>query len=292
MEKKAGELVKLAERKAKSWVNIFGSGDKWEEAGELYEKAAALYIFQKEYLQSAESLLKYAECCEKTGSQHLSASAHRKAATSFLKCTPKLTERALRSLKYALDYHISENRFTMAAQIEEEIAELHAKNENIPTACEHFSNAARYFETESQEAHASKCWVRMAELWAEDQNYPVAAQLFEDVANMTLNSKFQLGAKQYFFKSVLCYLAANYQQERIFMVTNKLEEFNNLDPNFCDSREANFLCSVCATIEEKNSQELKNLVREYNSLKKFDWWMQTIFLAVFNHLESIELDLT
>jgi len=61
---KGDELVKEAEKKLKSW-SLFSSSSKYDDACELYDKAAAQYKIDKEWERAGQTYVKAAEISEK-----------------------------------------------------------------------------------------------------------------------------------------------------------------------------------------------------------------------------------
>jgi hypothetical protein len=61
---KGDELVSQAEKKLKSW-SLFSSSSKYDDACELYDKAAAQYKIDKEWEKAGQTYVKAAEISEK-----------------------------------------------------------------------------------------------------------------------------------------------------------------------------------------------------------------------------------
>ncbi|KAF3780335.1 Alpha-soluble NSF attachment protein [Nymphaea thermarum] len=81
-ESKGDDLLKKAEKKINGW-GIFGS--KYEDAAELFDKAANQYKLAKAWDKAGNTYLKLAECHLKMDSKHEAASACVDAANCYKK---------------------------------------------------------------------------------------------------------------------------------------------------------------------------------------------------------------
>ncbi|XP_071702327.1 alpha-soluble NSF attachment protein-like isoform X3 [Rutidosis leptorrhynchoides] len=83
---KGREFEQQAEKKLNRW-SFFGSN--YEDAGDLYEKAANHYKLAKSWDQAGSAYVKLAECHLKMDSKHEAVIAYAVAAHSYKKQTPK-----------------------------------------------------------------------------------------------------------------------------------------------------------------------------------------------------------
>ncbi|XP_043705531.1 alpha-soluble NSF attachment protein 2-like [Telopea speciosissima] len=84
---KGEEFEKKAEKKLNGW-NLFGSS-KFEDAAELYEKAASSYKLAKSWDKPGAAYINVADCHLKSGSKHEAASGYVDAAKCYNKTSPK-----------------------------------------------------------------------------------------------------------------------------------------------------------------------------------------------------------
>ena len=82
-EAKAYDLVQQAEKKLKSWLNL--SGNKYDDAAELYSKAANLFKVAKNWSEAGKCFEQVAQMHLKLKSAHEAATAYSDAANCYKK---------------------------------------------------------------------------------------------------------------------------------------------------------------------------------------------------------------
>ena len=82
-EAKAYDLVKQAEKRLASWLNL--SGNKYDDAAELYSKAANLFKVSKNWSEAGKAFEQVAQCHLKLKSAHEAATAYSDAANCYKK---------------------------------------------------------------------------------------------------------------------------------------------------------------------------------------------------------------
>jgi alpha-soluble NSF attachment protein len=123
-ERSAVSLMVMADKKLRSssfW--FFGSSEtKYEEAAELYTRAANTFKLLKNWKDAANGFNKAAEC-------HLSLQSKYEAATDYVNaanCLKKSdAKEAIHYYKMAIGFYTDMGRFTMAAKYQREVAELY-----------------------------------------------------------------------------------------------------------------------------------------------------------------------
>lgn len=80
------KLVEQAEKKisgAKSWSLFSSSSTKYEEAGELFQQAAAAFKVEKTFVEAGDAHSKEAECMENSNDPNGAANAWWNAAKAY-----------------------------------------------------------------------------------------------------------------------------------------------------------------------------------------------------------------
>ena len=136
----AREQMVKGRKKLTSW---FGFGSKYEDAAEMFSKAANLFKVAKNCAlparesvvklhahpparatgdEAAEAFYEIAQCHLKLNSAHEAAEAYKDAAVCYKKTN---LGRAIEHYKEAVQIHIDTGKFTTAAKLQKEIAELY-----------------------------------------------------------------------------------------------------------------------------------------------------------------------
>jgi alpha-soluble NSF attachment protein len=174
---RVAELVAEAQKKIKGGFLGFGGG-KYDEAAELYTKAANIYKLAQRGEAAAELFLKAAECANKMNSRHDAANAYINAANCLRKAKP--TE-AGKLLEQAVTIFAEDGRFGMAAKQQRDLAELYEKEGDLPNAIEAYMKAARLYEGENSQSTANQCLLQAALHSAQLEKYDQAVQLYDQV---------------------------------------------------------------------------------------------------------------
>ena len=82
-EAKAYDLIAKAEKKLASWLNL--SGNKYDDAAELFSKAANLFKVSKNWSGAGKAFEQVAQCHIKLKSAHEAATAYQDAANCYKK---------------------------------------------------------------------------------------------------------------------------------------------------------------------------------------------------------------
>jgi len=288
---KAKELVDKAEATMKKWVYI--SGDKWEDSLAMFEKAANLYKMSKQWEEAGQCFIKSVTCHYKLGSKYEAATAYQNAANCFRK--DNKTE-AINAMQSAISIFTEIGRFSTAAKLEKELAELCEEEENFEAAIQHYQTAADYFEGENQKSSANQCIVKIAHLNATIGNYDDAIEQFEKAANNSVEDRLlKWGAKEFLFKAAVSRLARMTDAEdQISEVQSKIEDYKDLDVHFGTSYECKLLDGIVQAFEKKSVTDFKKALREYDNVQKLDAWKTPMFLKVLSVLEGSikDVDLT
>ena len=155
-EDKARDLVAKADKKLSSFsVSSFfmGSDAKYEQAEEMYKKAANQFKVAKNWNEAGAAFESAAKCHLKLNSPHDIASAYQDAATCYKKTD---AQQALRCYREVVQVHIDLGRFTMAAKIQKEIGELLEAEGDTAAALDEYQQAADFYKAEESHSQANQ----------------------------------------------------------------------------------------------------------------------------------------
>ncbi|CAH9057943.1 unnamed protein product [Cuscuta epithymum] len=276
---KGDEFFRKAEKKLNGW-SVFSN--KYEDAAELYEKAANAFKLAKSWDKAGETYVKMAEIYEKLDSIHEAANAYASAGKNYKKTNP---EEAVNCLSKAVDLFKVNGRLDMAARICKEIAEIYEKDKKIAKAIVWYARAADLFE--DQKTTANQCKEKIAQFSAELENYKEAIDAYVEIAQDSVNNNLlKYGVRKHLLNAGICELC----KFDVVAITNALERYQELDPTFSGTREYKLLRDLTAALDEEDVVKFTDAVKEYDSMTPLDPWRTTLLLRVKESIKAKELE--
>ncbi|EEF41529.1 alpha-soluble nsf attachment protein, putative [Ricinus communis] len=278
---KGEEFEKKAEKKLNGW-GLFGS--KYEDASDLFDKAANSFKLAKSWDRAGSTYVKLANCHLKLDSKHEAAQAYVDAAHCYKKTT---TNEAISCLGQAVEMFCDIGRISMAARYYKEIAELYESEANVEKAMDFYEKAADFFQGEEVTTSANQCKQKVAQFAAQLEQYQKAIEIYEEIARHSLsNNLLKYGVKGHLLNAGICHLCKG----DVVSVTNALERYQDLDPTFSGTREYRLLADVAAAIDEEDVAKFTDVVKEFDSMTPLDSWKTTLLLRVKEKLKAKELE--
>ncbi|XP_071722863.1 alpha-soluble NSF attachment protein 2-like [Rutidosis leptorrhynchoides] len=278
---RAEEFEKKAEKKLTSWSFL---GSKYEDAADLFDKAANSYKLAKSWDKAGECYVKLASCHLKSESKHEAASAFVDAAHCYKK-TKKSA--AISQLEEAINLFCDIGRLNMAARYYKEIAELYESEQNIEQAIVYYERAADFFQSEEVNTTANQCKQKVAQFAAQLEQYQKAIEIYEDIARQSLNNNLlKYGVKGHLLNAGICQLCKG----DVVAITNALEKYQDLDPTFSGTRESKLLSDIAAAVDEDDVAKFTDVLKEFDSMTPLDSWKTTLLLRVKENLKAKELE--
>jgi len=277
-DSKAKDMVLKAEKKAKAFA-LFSNSSK-EEAVELFDKAAAQYKINKEWDEAGKAYIRAAEISEVLKNDLESCNFYNSAGKAFKNGTIK---EAIRCFKLCVTLHMDNNRFSTAAKIFQQIAELEEKSENIPGAIQAYEKAAECFFSEDSQSSGNQMLLKIAHFAAEREDYKKAIEIFEKVSAASLDNKLlSYSVKDYLFKSSLIQLVMGAKNGDSSNVIIALDKYKDLHPAYDGSRECKFIENVTTAYQQDDLKKFVDIVFNYDKIYKLDTWTSGLLLAVKN----------
>lgn len=273
-----------AEQKQKGGImSLFSGGAKYDEAADLYLKAANQFKLIKDWQNAADSFASFGACSAKAGMPTDEANGYVEAA----RCLKNISaNEALFWFDKASGILSAAGRFTQAAKILKEVAEIHESEANTKKAAEFYQKAEDMFSMdEHSKSQVTACILKRAELMAENGEILEAAQLFEKEGEKALlNPMLQFGAREHFLKAGILYLALGDP------VTAKVacERFHQRDPRLEGTREGKLLKGLTAAFSENDLDGFREKLAEYDQVTRLDEWKAKHLLSVVGKMESPE----
>jgi len=272
---------------AKAKYDSFGwwSTTKFDDAAELYKKAANMFKLAKEYDKAGDAFLRAADCYVKLSSKYEVAQCYQNAATILRKSN---IPESIKCFKISIEFYLEEGRFSMAAKYQKEIAELFEADGEIESAVEAYCLASDYFEGDNQVSHSTACLLKVALFSAQLQQYQRAIDIYQKIANSSLdNNLLKWSVKDYLFRAGLCYLA----MADSIATKRALEQFQTMDHTFGPSRECKLLMELVDAVEESDVEKFKAAVNEFDSISKLEPWKRTLISRIENKIKEADDDI-
>jgi len=280
---KADELVAEAEKKLKSF-SFFNSSAKYEDAVEIYDKAAAQFKIQKEWDQAAECYVRAGELSEKLKNNHDACTHYVNAAKAFKNTNVK---EAVKMYHIAVSLHLDQNRMSTAAKIWKEITQLEEKQEHTKDAIKAWGECATCYEADDAAASANQAHIRVADLSVEEEDYKRAIAIYEKVANAAMdNTLSRWSVKDYLFKSGLCYFVLASTSGECKTLEAVLEKYKDMFPAFDGTRELKLIENCLNAFKDLDSDKFTSYVRDYDRISKLDNWTAKILLDIKTNLKD------
>lgn len=275
------EFEAKAEKKLNSW-GLFGS--KYEDAADLFDKAANSFKLAKAWDKAGATYIKLANCYFKVESKHEAAQAYVDAAHCYKKTN---ISEAASCLDKAVNVFCEIGRLSMAARYFKEIAELHESEQNIEQAIVYYEKAADFFANEEVTTSANQCKQKVAQFAAQLEQYQKAIDIYEDIARQSLNNNLlKYGVKGHLLNAGICQLCKGDD----VAITTALERYQELDPTFSGTREYRLLADIADSLEQEDVGKFTDVVKEFDSMTPLDSWKTTLLLRVKEKLKSKELE--
>ncbi|KNC47225.1 alpha-soluble NSF attachment protein [Thecamonas trahens ATCC 50062] len=282
-EGKALELIAKAEKKSKSF---WPGSAKYEDAHDMFTRGANMLKVARKWDEAGDAFEKAAAMSAKLGEPHDEASDFVAAAGCYRKTQ---TGKAVTCLQRAVDLFTNMGRFTVAAKHTKDIAEMYEEDQELESAINFYESAAQFYEGENSTAMATKCLLKAATFLAQLEKYDRAIEIFEQAGIGGIdNNLTQFKCKEYFLHAVLCHLATG----EAHTARAALDRYQDLDAKFVGSREAEFANSLVTAVEDADVDAFTAAIVDFDRITKLSNWRTTILLRVKQAIQAEEDDLT
>ncbi|CAF0946235.1 unnamed protein product [Adineta ricciae] len=248
--KPASQLMAEANKKAKSagglLSRIMGAGSSaTEDARALYVQAGNAGKAEGDYPTSVEA---YKRALDMSTEDYEKAQMYEAIASSY-----KMFDvpQAIHPLTRAAETHMSQGKWTMAAQTLEKVAELYEQLNDLDNMMKCLKEAHRFLKQEGQKAGANRVQKKMAETLALQHEYIRAQQEYEEMADKTKDDPLlKYGAKDYWLRASVCALCIDVEN-----ANTALNRYLSDNPLFEErSLEVKLLRQLIAAVEEQNKE--------------------------------------
>lgn len=281
---KGDEFRLAAEKRLKSF-SFFSGSAKYEDAVELYEKAAAQYKMSKNW---AEAGAVYRACAElyrdKLKEPHDESVAYENAAKAFKNVD---TREALKCYGHAVELLMENNKFSMAAKIWKEMGSLQEKEHDTRAAINSFQKAGDCYEADNSQANTTAMLAKVAALSADAGDYKKAIQIWEKISKSSLeNSALRWSVKDYLFRALLCHFVLAAPSHQLDGVSAKLEQYVDMCPAMDGTREKALIEDLVNDFADQDPDAFADHVFRFDEIQKLDNWTAKVLLEIKKALEQ------
>lgn len=274
--------MEQAEKRLKKW-SIFGGGSaKYDEAGELFEKAGNQFKIAKEWKPAGVAFMRCSDCHHHLKDSYTCAVKLVEAAH----CYKKVKDNdAVRCWENAADIFTDDGKFTNAAKLMKELGEYHMERDDCDKAVAAYKKAADYYSGEEQHTSANTVMLAIAKIYAEElAMHAEAVEVYEKTAKSYIkhaSMKFQV--KDMLLKAMLCRFAqvkGAGRDEHASKCRDAFSQYCDWDVHLTGTREADLMENVITAVENEDPEAVSKAAAEYEGVKPLDDWQIQILLGV------------
>lgn len=288
VDPKAEEFMKAADKQLnKSKIaSLFSGNNRFEEATDLLLKAAAQYKVSKNWNEAGSAYVKAAEIYETNLKEVFESCTHYiNAAKAYKNVNTKL---AMKYFQLAVELHMENNRFSTAAKLWKEMAEINEKSMDLKDALMCYQKAADCYVADDSQANASACSIKVANLAAELEDYKKAIEIYEAVSTKALegSSAGRWGVKDYLIKALLCHFVLAAKSFDLNSLEEAVDRYQNMSPQLVGTRELKLVEDLIHFFKESDVDGFSDAVFRHDEIYKLDNWTAKVLLEVKNALKN------
>jgi len=292
-EAQAQEYIDQANKVANSF-RLFNRSSKYEEASELYSKAAAQFKIAKMFQEAGDAYIKASDYANQSNNP-VDAINH---LTNAAKCFKQAGNKndAVRLYEQIVAKQQENNKFSVAAKLYKEIAELEEADVKLADAIIAYEKAADCFKADDANTSANQMFLKVADLCAMEGDYKRATEIYDKISSESMdNNLTKYSVPEYFFKSALCQLAlsAKLGNDQGHLAQDAVSRYKDQFPAFETSKECKFMDKILPFFEERDADSFSDAVFDYDNMYKLDKWkMELLHRAKKAIMGDEEVDLS
>ncbi|KAH7824010.1 putative N-ethylmaleimide-sensitive factor attachment protein, beta [Monocercomonoides exilis] len=267
------ELERNADKKMNSW---FFRQTSFDEAGDMFFKAANKYKIQRMFVESGKAFEKAADSYKKCGrifddvaQQYLEAAKAYKTVNheDYVRCQEK-----------AIDIEKQGGSMNRAAGHLMELAKVREGAGDFDGAIKNYTESCELYQIDDKNRSARRCQEQLAIIYSlHKKNYLKASELFETLGRSKLEESIsRFNAKECWFKACICHLMTKDRNS----VRDKLRSYEEMDPSLSDSYEKKLIESLCEAVDEADEVKSSAAVSNYDSVHRPDPWKTQMLLRL------------
>jgi len=264
----ADDLVKQAEKRLKAFSLFDSKEKKYEDASELYTRAATLYKATGHYEESADVMIKNAECQEKLNSVFEAANLYSAAAKTLKRVDMK---KSLAIFDIALKIQLQENPLQQAAKLTEDVANSLVEDHQDDLARKKFLDAGKLYEDCDQSATALRAYEKAADIACEQESYKDAVKIYDKCIAMSRTKDLgKFKAKDYAYKSLLCRFVIYARKGDVSRLENDIQFYKDQIVHMDGSRECKLIELCLQSYQDDDDDAFTTAVAKHDEIYKLD----------------------
>ncbi|RKP03143.1 hypothetical protein CXG81DRAFT_9913 [Caulochytrium protostelioides] len=276
----------LEQAKKKATATGWFSGNKLDEAADLFAKAGNTFRLNQRWNEAGDAYMQQAGVLVRMNERDEAATAYLNASKVFKRISP---QQAIAALQQAVEIFTDRGRFSAAASNQEQLAEMYETDVgDIEKAMNAYEIAADWFIGDDAQARANKCLLKAATFAAQLGRFDKAIDRFESVASNAATKEItKWSMREYLLKAGLCHLCVGDHVR----TRQAIDRYETLDITFGTTRECAFLKDILDAVEAADLERFTAVVQDFDRLTRLDPWKTALLLKVKNSI-SEEPDFT
>jgi alpha-soluble NSF attachment protein len=237
---------------------------KYEDAAELFTKAAKQYQLAKAYIDAGNAFMKACDCYSHSsyGAYNI-AMCYIQAAHSFSK---QNIQAGVSAMLKGISLLAEDGKFSLAAKYEKELAEMFETLGELDNAIKHYEIASEYYDMEGSKATSAGCLEKIIPIVADKGDYDKAIQLIEKICDSYSPSLAKHFIKEFCLKAGILYLCF---PDKVAANKN-MEKWAAKYSDFKGSREHKFLSQLIVAFQKDDCDMFKKAVDEWQTISSLD----------------------
>eukprot|EP00903_Cladosiphon_okamuranus_P017757 g16345.t1 len=277
---------------------------KFQDASHYLELAGQCFRVAKRFQDAGVAYKQCGRLEEKLKNPEVAASFYHEAALCFQKDDP---QEAAACYLSAINLFCQKHRFSTAARLECEVAELMQNDRNRRLAIVHYIKAAYFYRANTCCDEATdRCLLKAAHALGLGESYVEAATLFEEVGRrMLVDDLLKFNTPDAFLKAALCLQCASGMPEptpdvrhrkpeaedplprpTINIVKAKIVALGKASTVFQGSRAYMFAMDMASAGKDGDVDFFASRLYAYNNVFRLDAWYLRILKKVGDHIQA------
>jgi tetratricopeptide (TPR) repeat protein len=267
------DLLQQAQKEENRW-SLFDNKEKYENAGDLYEKAGHRFKLDINHEEAANAYVKAGDSYERIKQSYYSIKNYFEAAKQFNYFDSK---RAIVYFVKVKDYYELTGDAVKAGDILEQIAAIDSNN-----AITLYLRAISYYVESNNVSKANKARLKLCDIYLNDKNYELAGKLYETIA-IESDSKMSWISMEHYINACICWLALhNYE-----LAHQKLVYYTETNPKISMNIKYNYLRDMIQACVDCKFQNFIDATYQFDQRHTLISWMVIALTNVREHLLEI-----
>ena len=241
-----------------------------EGAYECFNKAGAAFKADANFNRAGDAYMRAGDLAVKLENTADACNAYTECAKMYSRSN---MDKAQTAIKMAVQINIDNSRLGNAARLLMNWGEQNESAGNTEAAIAAYKRACELFYAEDQKSSMNQCKLKIANLLAMSKMWAEAAKMYEDIGMMYAEGPTKTMAKNPFFNSFICRVAAVPPENRMegsAELGDVLERIENYDPYYKNTREHDVSQMLVEGMQDENEEKIDEAIRMMDSFRMLD----------------------